>query len=86
MRLAVGGKNGTKTFGVDGVDMRHTDPHNVDRIFFKIVKRSNCVEEGNIIHLGAKMDGATILVDVALPDVIEYCLGFHCVPRNQDRE
>ncbi len=85
-RLAVGGIIGTKTLGIDGVNICHNDASNVDRIFFEIIERLNCVEKGGIIHLGAKMDGTTILVDVALPDVIEHCLGFHGMSTDQDRE
>ncbi len=32
-RLAVGGIIGTKTLGIDGVDMCHKDASNVDRMF-----------------------------------------------------
>ena len=85
-RLAVGWIMGTKTFCVGWIDVGHKDSDNVEGIFFEIIEQTDCVQKGAILDLSTKLDGNTFLVKVALPDVVQNCLGFHGVTRDEDRE
>ena len=51
-----------------GVNMVLKNARQVDRVFFKVIKGSDCIEKGAVIHLSAQFDRIAIGVDVALPD------------------
>jgi hypothetical protein len=55
-----------------GVNMVLKNARQVDRVFFEVVKGSDCIEKGAVIHLSAKLDRITVGVDIALPNVLKY--------------
>ncbi len=55
-----------------GVNMVLKNARQVDRVFFEVLKGSDCIEKGAVIHLSAKLDRITVGVDIALPNVLKY--------------
>ena len=55
-----------------GVDVILEYARQINRVFFEVIKRSNRVKEGAVVHLSAQLDCITVGVDIALPNMLEY--------------
>ncbi len=55
-----------------GINMVLKDARQVDQVFFEVIKGSDCIEKGAVIHLSAQLDRITVGVDIALPNVLKY--------------
>ena len=65
-----------KSFSKSGVDVIHKNASDVDGIFFEVVERVDCIEEGCIINLQGEALMITVLVDIALEDVVQHVVRF----------
>ena len=72
-----------KSFGKSWIDVIHKNSGNVDRILFEVVKRADCVEEGRVVDLHGKALMITVVVDIALEDVIEHVVRLERVSRDK---
>jgi hypothetical protein len=53
-----------------GVNMILKNPSQIDGVFFEVLKQMNCIQEGAVVHLSAKLNSLDLHVDVALPNVV----------------
>ncbi len=72
-----------KSFGKSWIDVIHKNSSNVDRILFEVVKRADCVEEGRVVDLRGKALMITVVVDIALEDVLEHVVRLERVSRDK---
>ena len=75
-----------KPFGRSGIYMIHKNSSNVDWIFFEVVKRADRVEEDCVVYLRGKTLMITVLVDIALEDVVEHVVRLERVSRDKHLE
>ena len=68
------------------VDMILKNAGQIDGVFFEIVKRTNGVQKGGVVDLRGKYHRLAVIGDVALPDMVEYVVGFKQIAWNEDHE
>ena len=68
------------------VDMILKNAGQIDGVFFEIVKQTNGVQKGGVVDLHGKYHRLAVIGDVALPDMVEYVVGFDRIAWNEDHE
>ena len=63
--------------------MIHKNSSNINGIFFEVVERADCIEEGCRINLRGEVMMSTILVDISLEDVVQHVVRLEHVPRDK---
>ena len=58
------------------------NPSQIDGVFFKVIKQTNCIQEGAVVHLSAKLNSLSLRVEVALPNVIKNVMWFDGIAGN----
>jgi hypothetical protein len=66
-----------------GVNVTLKNPSQLDGVFFEVVKQTNCIQEGAVVHLSAKLNSLALRIDVALPYVVEDVMWFNGIARNK---
>ena len=75
-----------KSFSKSGIDVIHKHSSNIDEIFFEVVERVDCIEEGCVINLRGEAMMITVLVDITLEDVVQHVMRLEHVPRDKHLE
>ena len=63
--------------------MIHKNSSNIDGIFFEVIERADCIEEGCIINLRGEALMITVLVDITLEDVVQHVVRLEHVSRDK---
>ena len=75
-RMTVVGVVQAKTLLQGRVDIILKNASQIDGVFFEVIKRTNGVQEGSVVDLGAELDWLALVVNVALPDMVEHIVWF----------
>ncbi len=63
--------------------MIHKNTSDIDRVYFEVVEQANSIQEGSVIDLSSEADLSAILVDIALPNVIEHIVRLKSITGNK---
>ena len=63
--------------------MIHKNSSNIDGIFFEVVERADCIEEGCVINLRGETLMITVLVNITLEDVVQHVVRLERVSRDK---
>ena len=72
-----------KFFSKSGINVIHKNSCNIDGIFFKVVERADCIEEGCVINLRGEALMNTGLVDITLEDVVQHVVRLEHISRDK---
>ena len=72
-----------KSFSKSGINVIHKNSSNIHGIFFEVVDRADCIEEGCVINLRGEAMMITVLVDITLEDVVQHIVRLERVPRDK---
>jgi len=61
----------------------HKNSSNIHGIFFEVIDRADCIEEGCVINLRGEAMMITVLVDITLEDVVQHIVRLERVPRDK---
>ncbi len=63
-RLPISREVGVEAFLQQRVNAILKNPSQIDEVFFKVVKQTNCIQEGAVVHLSAKLNSLALRVYV----------------------
>ena len=76
-RMAIVGVVRAKTLLQGRVDMILENASQINWVFPEVIKQANGVQEGIVVDLGAELNRLALVVDVALPDMVEHIVLFN---------
>ena len=75
-----------KSFRKSGINVIHKNSCNIDGIFFEVVERADCIEEGCVINLRGEALMNTGPVNITLEDVVQHVVRLEHAPRDKHLE